>query len=174
MDNIELSFDTSKCPNLNDPGEYISCNLENVDETLRDSGYPIFRQFPRVSNLKAFIGFCNVFKFREGLHMCMVSRKAELEKKRKENRFKSRAAYLKACRSWPKKQKFFFGYVKDPGEDFVTMERFHRVKVSDSSAAGCSILTTRSSELSISSFESSTSSMESGLRFFAPSCTFLT
>ena len=52
-----------------------------------------------------FMGFCQKFKFQEGVHMCLVARKKELEKKKLENKFKSRAAYLKACRSWPKNKK---------------------------------------------------------------------
>ena len=126
---FELSFDTTKCPSMNDMGDYICCNLEDIDQFLRDSDLPReFREFPRMNHFKAFMGFCNNFKFKEGLHMCMVSRKKELEKKRLENRFKSRQAYLKACKSWPKKQKFFFLHVKHPGEEFATMERFHRVR----------------------------------------------
>ena len=46
-----------------------------------------------------FMGFCQKFKFQEGVHMCLVARKKELEKKKLENKFKSRAAYLKACPS---------------------------------------------------------------------------
>ena len=125
---MELSFDTSECPNLNNPGEYVVCNLENLDQAFEDSDLPILRVFPRMTQMHAFYGFCNIWKFKEALHMCMVSRKKELEKKKLENRFKTREAYLRACRSWPKKQKFFFKYVKDPGEEFATMERFHRVK----------------------------------------------
>ena len=87
-----------------------------------------------------FMGFCQKFKFQEGVHMCLVARKKELEKKKLENKFKSRAAYLKACRSWPKKQKIFFRHVTDPGEDFVTMERFHRVKWNPT---GCLVIWTK-------------------------------
>ena len=37
-----------------------------------------------------FIGFCQKFKFlQEGVHMCLVARKKELEKKKLENKFKS-------------------------------------------------------------------------------------
>ena len=141
MDNIELSFDTSKCPNMNDHEGYMVCNLENFDQALRQSDLPEeFKNFPTMDRFSPFMGFCQKFKFQEGVHMCLVARKKELEKKKLENKFKSRAAYLKACRSWPKKQKIFFRHVTDPGEDFVTMERFHRVKWNPT---GCLVIWTK-------------------------------
>ena len=33
MDNIQLSFDTSKCPHMNDHEGYMVCNLENFDHS---------------------------------------------------------------------------------------------------------------------------------------------
>ena len=100
MDNIELSFDTSKCPNMNDHEGYMVCNLENFDQALRQSDLPEeFKNFPTMDRFSPFLGFCQKFKFQEGVHMCLVARKKELEKKKLENKFKSRAAYLKACPS---------------------------------------------------------------------------
>ena len=104
MDNIQLSFDTSKCPHMNDHEGYMVCNLENFDQALRQSDLPEeFKNFQTMDRFSPFMGFCQKFKFQEGVHMCLVARKKELEKKKLENKFKSRPACLKACRSWPKK-----------------------------------------------------------------------
>ena len=138
---MNLSFDTTECPNMNNLGEYYVCNLENFDQALRGSDLPEeFKNFPRMNRTSSFSGFCQAFKFREAVHMCMVNRKKELEKKRLENRFKSRSAYLRACQSWPKKQKIYFRHVIDPGEEFATMERFHRVKWNPT---GCLVVWTK-------------------------------
>ena len=120
----EFPIDIENCPSLNSLGGYIVTNLEHFENAMTQM--PILQKFPQMgADLKDFYPFCNVWKLKEALHVCMVTRKRELQKMREENRFKSRQQYLRACRMWPKKLKLFIGYVQNAPHNFAEFERYH-------------------------------------------------